>query len=242
MFERPHHRRVAEALRALDADLLDEARCFFGGGTAIVLALGEYRESVDIDLLCASQEGYRLLRQRVWGVGFEGLTRGPSPVRALRELRADQYGLRTVLEVGGVPIKFEVVREARITLAGARDPGLGVPVLSREDLYVEKLLANADRGLNPATMGRDVIDLSMMIARWGPVPEPAWAKARGAYGETVDAAWHRAVAAIRDPARLDACLRGLSMSPDLAAEVLAPHGGPLDPGRTEADRGGTASG
>ena len=50
MFERPHHRRVAEALSALDADLLDEARCFFGGGTAIVLALGEYRESVDIDL------------------------------------------------------------------------------------------------------------------------------------------------------------------------------------------------
>ena len=242
MFERPHHRRVAEALSALDADLLDEARCFFGGGTAIVLALGEYRESVDIDLLCASQDGYRLLRQRVWGVGFEGLTRGPSPVRAIRELRADQYGIRTVLEVDGAPIKFEVVREARIDLAGARDRALGVPVLAREDLYCEKLLANADRGLDRATMGRDVIDLSMMVARWGPIPDAAWVKARAAYGDTVDAAWRWAVAAIRDPARLEACLRGLAMAPELAGEVLAPHGGPIEPGRTDADQGGTASG
>ena len=91
-------------------------------------------------------------------------------------------------------------------------------------------------------LGRDVIDLSMMVARWGPIPDAAWVKARAAYGDTVAAAWRRAVAAIRDPARLEACLRGLAMAPELAGEVLAPHGGPLEPGRTEDDRRGTASG
>ncbi|MEH0072719.1 nucleotidyl transferase AbiEii/AbiGii toxin family protein [Pannonibacter sp. Pt2-lr] len=47
----------------------------FGGGTAIVLQLDEYRESVDIDFLCASQEGYRLIRQAVFGAGLAGLIR-----------------------------------------------------------------------------------------------------------------------------------------------------------------------
>lgn len=41
MFERPHHQRVFEALAALDADLLAENRCLFGGGTAIALRYGE---------------------------------------------------------------------------------------------------------------------------------------------------------------------------------------------------------
>ncbi|HKW83534.1 MAG TPA: nucleotidyl transferase AbiEii/AbiGii toxin family protein, partial [Burkholderiaceae bacterium] len=49
MFEREHHRRVATVLEALDADVLKANACLFGGGTAIALRYGEYRESVDID-------------------------------------------------------------------------------------------------------------------------------------------------------------------------------------------------
>ena len=41
MFERPHHRRIARVLSALDADLLREANCLFGGGTAMALRFGE---------------------------------------------------------------------------------------------------------------------------------------------------------------------------------------------------------
>lgn len=61
MFSRPHHQAILKALGELDTDLLVRAECWFGGGTAIVLMLDEYRESVDIDFLCSSQAGYRLM-------------------------------------------------------------------------------------------------------------------------------------------------------------------------------------
>ena len=38
MFRRLHHQRVAEVLSILDAPLLAEHNCWFGGDTAIVLA------------------------------------------------------------------------------------------------------------------------------------------------------------------------------------------------------------
>ena len=41
MFERPHHRRIARVLSALDGDLLREANCLFGGGTAMALRFGD---------------------------------------------------------------------------------------------------------------------------------------------------------------------------------------------------------
>ena len=50
-FERPHHQRIAQVLCALNAPLLRDNHCLFGGGTAIALRYGEYRESVDIDFL-----------------------------------------------------------------------------------------------------------------------------------------------------------------------------------------------
>lgn len=37
--------RIASVLEALDAGLLADSRCYFGGGTAIALRYGEYRES-----------------------------------------------------------------------------------------------------------------------------------------------------------------------------------------------------
>jgi len=59
MFERPHHQRIGKILHAFNAALLHETKCYFGGGTAIVLSLDEYRESLDIDFLCASNDGYQ---------------------------------------------------------------------------------------------------------------------------------------------------------------------------------------
>ena len=55
LFERAHHQRIAALLRALDADLLAANSCWFGGGTAMALRYGEYRESVDIDSSCPNQ-------------------------------------------------------------------------------------------------------------------------------------------------------------------------------------------
>lgn len=222
MFERPHHQRIAEALRALDARFLLEAECYFGGGTAIALQLGEYRESVDIDFLCASTSGYRRLREAVFARGFPALTR--APLHALRELRTDQYGLRTFVEVGGVPIKFEIVREARVELRGELSAELAVPVLCREDLFAEKLLANVDRANDRGTFNRDALDLGIMVSEWGAIPAAAFTKAELAYGPAVRAALEEATRRLRDPGWLAQCVAGLAMSPEDGQRALASLG------------------
>ncbi len=90
MFERPHHRRIAAVLEALDADVLKANDCLFGGGTAMALRYGEYRESVDIDFLVSKVEGYRHLRQRLTGPdGMRAITRPGHALSQTREVRAD---------------------------------------------------------------------------------------------------------------------------------------------------------
>ena len=59
MFGRPHHRRIASVLKALNAETLQDNACLFGGGTAMALRLREYRESIDINYLVSEVEGYR---------------------------------------------------------------------------------------------------------------------------------------------------------------------------------------
>lgn len=213
MFNRPHHQRILTALSALDAQLLATAQCYFAGGTAIAMALDEYRESVDIDFLCASPEGYRQLRQRVFDQQFSGLC--SLPLAVLRDVRADQYGIRTFVEVEGVPIKFEIIRESRIALCGGQNANFPVPLLSRDDLFAEKLLANADRYHDRATMNRDVVDLAMMIHHWGDIPALSLQKARQAYGGIIDAAWDRACTLLRDQERMIAVFGELKMDASL---------------------------
>ena len=133
MFEREHHRRIATVLEALDADLLLANACLFGGGTAMALRHGEYRESVDIDFLTSDLSGYRVLRQRLTGPGgINAITRSPTPLEQLRDMRADQHGVRTLLSADGVAIKFELTLEARIAFAppGPGDRLCGVATLT----------------------------------------------------------------------------------------------------------------
>src|SRR4051812_3683672 len=102
LFERLHHRRIASILQALDASFLAGNGALFGGGTAIALRHGEYRESVDIDFMVASVEGYRALRQRLTGMaGMRSLLQAASGIQVVREVRTDQYGIRTMLDVDG---------------------------------------------------------------------------------------------------------------------------------------------
>lgn len=162
-FERPHHRTVLTALQSLDADFLGEAQCFFGGGTQLAMTFGEYRESRDMDFLCSSRAGFRLLREQVSQKSLGGL--GRRPLSLAREVRADRDGIRTFIDVDGARIKFEILLEARIDLTGELDPVLKVPVLSIECAIAEKLLANADRGLDESTLSRDLVDLAFIILR-----------------------------------------------------------------------------
>lgn len=71
---------------------------------------------------------------------------------------------------------------------------------------------------------RDIIDLSMMISRWGEIPDAAWMKARQAYGETVEQAYFKAVAMIRDQNWLAACMDAMQMDRALVGEILSVHG------------------
>lgn len=215
MFEREHHRRIAAVLAALDADVLAAHACWFGGGTAMALRYGEYRESVDIDFLVSDLAGYRALRQLLTGAkGLGALVRAGAVLTPVRELRADQYGLRTLVREGGLAIKFEIMLEARIAFdtPGPDDVVAGVAALTPLDFAAGKLLALADRWCDDSVYSRDLIDLAMMQpAR--PLLRAAIDKAASAYGDSVETSLAKALQDLRErPHRLDACMGAMQMT------------------------------
>jgi hypothetical protein len=214
LFERPHHRDVALVLQALDARLLSRHHCYFGGGTAMALRFGEYRESRDMDFAVSDMSGYRDLRRLLDNareslpIAREGLA-----IELAREVRADQYGIRTQVRSGQSTIKFEIVLEARISLAtpDEDDRACGIQTLAPVDMAAEKLLANADRWADEAVYSRDLIDLAMMRADRD-LLEAACAKAEGAYGEAVRSSLSRAVDLLATKSgRLEACMAALNV-------------------------------
>ncbi|MEP6723430.1 MAG: nucleotidyl transferase AbiEii/AbiGii toxin family protein [Variovorax sp.] len=215
MFERPHHRRVAEVLTALDAPLLKAHDCLFGGGTAIALRYGEYRESVDIDFLVSDMAGYRALRQLLTGAkGLASIVRAGATLNPLREVRADQYGLRTVIGLDGVGIKFKIMREARIELAqpGPEDRQCGLATLTPLDMAASKLLANSDRWADDSVFSRDLIDLAM-IHPGARLLKQAREKAMQAYGESIDTDLARAVEKLlAREGRLERCMQAMQLT------------------------------
>lgn len=194
---RLRHRRVLRILAALDADFLQDSACFFGGGTRIVLGLGEYRESADIDFLCSDLDGYRALRSQVTQRSLGRIVGSGIPLA--REVIADRYGIRTAFAIDGEKIKFEVILEARVELSGFRDPESGVPSLDWTSCFAEKFLANADRWNDESFCSRDLIDLAFMMARCDAKPATqGYAAARSAYGKAIDHSLKRALAKVRE--------------------------------------------
>jgi len=202
---------VAEVLSMLDAPLLAEHHCWFGGGTAIVLANGEFRESLDIDFLVSDQQSYRQLRQIVRDHGLGGLT-----TRELvlgRPPTVDVYGIRSSVLVAGAAIKFEIIHEGRIDLDNP-SPGTeicGVRTLTRTDQVASKLLANDDRWADTSTFSRDLIDLAMMDK---PKLLPAAiAKASAAYGASIQRDLAQAITRLRErEGWMERCLQALKMN------------------------------
>jgi len=182
-FRRPEHRAIAAALHAMDHDLLTDSKCWFGGGTEIVLDLGEYRLSRDVDFLCADADGYREMRTRAVSQGVRGFF--AAEIQERRAFKVDQYGIRGIVSAGDIDIKVEIIRKGRIDLDGQPDSALGVPRLILADRVAEKLLANADRCQDRSTAYRDAVDLGMLALHRGPFPPIALAKAERAYGDDV---------------------------------------------------------
>lgn len=184
MYSRARHTTVAKVLSALNSEFLDRSKCFFGGGTRIVLELKEYRESADIDLLCSDRHGYRALRSTITSASLGEIA--AQPLTFAREVRADQYGIRTIVKVGEELIKFEIVREGRIDLGGVSVKHIQVPCLDRASCFAEKILANDDRWIDESVLNRDIIDLAYMIEAWKfDLFLEGMGLAHQAYGDTV---------------------------------------------------------
>jgi len=184
LYSRLHHQRIQRILESLNPDLLLRSQCLFGGGTAITLTHGEYRESVDVDLIVSSKDGYRELRGLVNSQGIEALMNRPLPLR--REARIDQYGIRCAFDVDGVPIKFEIVFEGRVELQDPlpEDRVNGMWALTMRDKVATKLMANSDRWADDSVWSRDIIDLAVLAN--GQEADPAGvAAAVEAYGSSV---------------------------------------------------------
>ncbi len=164
MYARARHTAVGKVLSALNSEFLGRSKCFFGGGTRVALELKEYRESADIDFLCSDRDGYRALRSTITNTSLGKLA--ARAITLVREVRADQYGIRTIVKVGEDLIKFEIVREGRIDLGGMPVRGIQVPCLDRRSCFAEKILANDDRWIDESVLNRDVIDLAYMIEAW----------------------------------------------------------------------------
>jgi hypothetical protein len=237
MFRREQHRRVLKLLAAFDADLLTRCRFLFGGGTRIVLELDEYRESHDVDFLCSDADGYADLRFAASSRGYDALFKPGSrkEFHLPREMRIDQYGIRFAVEVDGGMILVELIREARIGLeTGARPPWSPVDCLTIDDCYAEKLLANSDRWADRQALSRDLIDLSALRNRIGPIPERAWEKVREAYRTAAHDDLRKALLAFSgDIPYQQRCFRGLQIddpedlltsASQLLLDLEAPHG------------------
>ncbi len=211
-FKRPRHLRVWKALQSFDAEFLTDTCCYFGGGTRIVLALGEYRESADVDFLCADGPGYRRLRNTISQNSLGDILK--ETISLSREVRADRYGIRTFLDLDGDPVKFEIITEGRIRLDADPVAELPVPALDSASCFAEKFLANSDRWADQSVLSRDVIDLAFMIKGWGDEAAVAGLeRATDAYGEVVVASLKKAISKLEDDKRyFRHCLRELAIS------------------------------
>jgi hypothetical protein len=219
VFQRPEHEKIAAVLKSMDADFLERSKCFFGGGTAIVLKHDEYRKSLDLDFLCADKDGYRELRNAFFEKGIRAIF--PADVNLVRDVKADAYGIRMLLEYQEQPIKFEIVREVRVDLGGWRDPDLRVPILSTNDMFTEKLLANADRCMDRAVGYRDALDLGCLVDAHGEVPAEGVSKAEGAYGADIARKMAWVLNRLLDKNELREAATKLQMDSDFALAVIS---------------------
>ena len=175
------------------------------------MELDEYRESLDIDLLCADMAGYRMLRLEITERSLGNIL--AVPLSLAREVRADRYGIRTFFDINGSKVKFEIVAEGRISLKGLDCPPIPVSCLDHVSCFAEKLLANADRWGDRSTLSRDLIDLAFMRATWGAIPAEALRLADSAYGMVIGRNMNAALnLLLTDEAYLQHCINGLGIS------------------------------
>ncbi|MFN6569468.1 MAG: nucleotidyl transferase AbiEii/AbiGii toxin family protein [Dendronalium sp. ChiSLP03b] len=176
-----YHNKILTILESFNSNLLREGSAYFGGGTLLALDFTEYRFSKDIDFISpVGTSGYKYLRTVVFESGYEGLFHDLSKIQIGRGT-TDQYGIRMIVLVDNLPIKTEIIAEARFELDPPRYPEWSpVPCLSLNDCFTSKLLANSDRYMDDSVEARDLIDLAILRLQ-SPISQQSIEKAEKAY-------------------------------------------------------------
>ena len=221
MYKRTHHQQIATILAYLNPLYLMEHQCFFGGGTAIALRYGEFRESVDIDFLISDIGLYGKVRNDIRDHhDLSPLLLPGKTLELIRELRADQYGIRTVIGIGEAKIKLEIISEGRISfdLPEPKEFIDGIPSLTRLDSIASKLLVNSDRYADDSVYSLDLIDLAMIKPTKKEL-HLAMEKAKKAYGDSIQRDLVRSIDYLfQREKRLDKCTDYLKI--DLPVSVI----------------------
>ena len=180
-FKLDHHNKILTILQCLNCNVLENGSAYFGGGTILALDFGEYRWSKDIDFISSvSTDGYKYLRTLIFDNGYEALFCDLNKIQIGRS-STDQYGIRMVVLIDDIPIKTEIIAEARFQLDSPRYPSWSpVPCLSLNDCFTSKLLANSDRYIDSSIKSRDLIDLAVLRLQFS-IPQSAIEKAERAY-------------------------------------------------------------
>ncbi len=175
------HNKIITILESLNSEILTTSNTYFGGGTRITLDFDEYRQSKDIDFISpVSPSSYKYLRTIIFDNGYKGLFHNLTRIKIGRG-NTDQYGIRMMIYVDGVPIKTEIIAESRFVPDPPTYPNWSpVACLSVNDCFTSKLLANSDRFMDDSVEARDLIDIAVMRLRFS-IPQSALAKAEKAY-------------------------------------------------------------
>jgi Nucleotidyl transferase AbiEii toxin, Type IV TA system len=182
-FKYPLHNQILRILASIDHDFFLSCETYFGGGTMLVLAYGEYRLSRDIDFLCPYGEPFSRLRRGIYDRGYDAIFRADrdSRIQFPREIRTDRDAIRFAIAIDDTLIKFEIVAEGRIGLNPPSQPSWSpVACLDLVDQVTEKLMANGDRWADASTNARDLIDLARLKLVTD-FPAEAIAKAEAVY-------------------------------------------------------------
>lgn len=177
------HNHILRVLRSLNTDFFQQCQAYFGGGTLLALAYGEYRLSRDIDFLCPYGEAFSCLRRGIHDYGYAALFKADrcEDITFPRDIRTDRDGVRCAVQIGELIFKLEIVAEGRIRLDDPVQPEWSpVNCLSVADQVSEKLLANGDRWADASVDARDLIDLAILKQRTA-FPQQAIDKAEAAY-------------------------------------------------------------
>ncbi|ELS03212.1 protein of unknown function (DUF1814) [Xenococcus sp. PCC 7305] len=220
-FRLAHHNKILTILESLNHDLLDKSFAYFGGGTLIALDFGEYRWSKDVDFICpVATSGYKHLRTVIYDGGHKALFKDLSQIE-IGHSTTDQYGIRMLIKVDNIPIKAEIIAEARFELDPPRYPAwtsTPIPCLSTNDCFTAKLLANSDRYMDNSVEARDLIDLAVLRLN-SSIPQSAIDKAESAY--EVVRPLKEAIKMFQErPDFRDKCFNGLKISPSLIPQII----------------------